>query len=87
MGGGCNGVGPLQLPPCLCLHVGRVEWAGGGLSKRAEHVAFPETLSMAPYASQVSNKVTPLSTERNRSRKMYRSLTRDTRARSWSWCP
>ncbi|CAG9787004.1 unnamed protein product [Diatraea saccharalis] len=39
-----------KLPPCLCLHVGRVEWAGGALAKRGEHVAFPETLSMAPYA-------------------------------------
>ncbi|XP_049873352.1 ubiquitin carboxyl-terminal hydrolase 30 homolog [Pectinophora gossypiella] len=40
-----------KLPQCLCLHVGRVEWAGGGLSKRGEHVAFPEALSMAPYAA------------------------------------
>ncbi|KAJ2938023.1 hypothetical protein O0L34_g14474 [Tuta absoluta] len=40
-----------KLPTCLCLHVGRVEWAGGGLAKRTEHVAFPEALSMAPYAS------------------------------------
>ncbi|XP_026313987.1 ubiquitin carboxyl-terminal hydrolase 30 homolog [Hyposmocoma kahamanoa] len=45
-----------KLPQCLCLHVGRVEWAGGALSKRAEHVAFPETLSLAPFASQASNK-------------------------------
>ncbi|KAI5637280.1 ubiquitin carboxyl-terminal hydrolase domain-containing protein [Phthorimaea operculella] len=40
-----------KLPTCLCLHVGRVEWAGGALAKRTEHVAFPEALSMAPYAS------------------------------------
>ncbi|CAH2048921.1 unnamed protein product, partial [Iphiclides podalirius] len=39
-----------KLPCCLCLHVARVEWAGGELSKRAEFVAFPETLNMAPYA-------------------------------------
>lgn len=40
-----------KLPPCLCMQVSRVQWAGGRLSKRAEHVAFPETLSMAPYAT------------------------------------
>ncbi|XP_072949685.1 ubiquitin carboxyl-terminal hydrolase 30 homolog [Epargyreus clarus] len=39
-----------KLPTCLCLHVGRVEWAGGALSKRGEFVSFPETLSVAPYA-------------------------------------
>lgn len=40
-----------KLPCCLCLHVARVEWAGGALSKRPDHVAFPETLSLAPYAA------------------------------------
>ncbi|CAH0585415.1 unnamed protein product [Chrysodeixis includens] len=40
-----------KLPYCLCLHVGRVEWQRGGLSKRSEFVAFPEALSMAPYAT------------------------------------
>ncbi|KAL0882788.1 hypothetical protein ABMA27_016336 [Loxostege sticticalis] len=45
-----------KLPYCLCLHIGRVEWARGALSKRAEHVAFPETLSMAPYAHPVPAK-------------------------------
>lgn len=34
------------------LQVARVEWRGGGPSKRVEHVAFPETLCMAPYATQ-----------------------------------
>ncbi|KAM3957766.1 LOW QUALITY PROTEIN: ubiquitin specific protease 30 [Aphomia sociella] len=38
-----------KLPRCLCVHVSRVEWARGALSKRADHVAFPETLSMAAY--------------------------------------
>ncbi|XP_047991651.1 ubiquitin carboxyl-terminal hydrolase 30 homolog [Leguminivora glycinivorella] len=38
-----------KLPACLCLHIGRVEWAGGALSKRTELVAFPETVAMAPY--------------------------------------
>ncbi|KPI95787.1 PREDICTED: ubiquitin carboxyl-terminal hydrolase 30 homolog [Papilio xuthus] len=41
-----------KLPCCLCLHVARVEWSGGGLSKRGEFVAFPETLNMAPYAAR-----------------------------------
>ncbi|XP_045498035.1 ubiquitin carboxyl-terminal hydrolase 30 homolog [Colias croceus] len=40
-----------KLPACLCLHVSRVEWRGGGLSKRGEFVAFPETLCMAPYST------------------------------------
>ncbi|PZC85884.1 ubiquitin carboxyl-terminal hydrolase 30 homolog [Helicoverpa armigera] len=40
-----------KLPYCLCLHIGRVEWQGGALSKRGEFVAFPETLSMAPYSA------------------------------------
>ncbi|CAB3227370.1 unnamed protein product [Arctia plantaginis] len=40
-----------KLPYCLCLHVGRVEWLSGALNKRSEFVAFPETLSMAPYAA------------------------------------
>ncbi|XP_075977562.1 ubiquitin specific protease 30 [Anticarsia gemmatalis] len=40
-----------KLPYCLCLHIGRVEWLGGALNKRGEFVAFPETLSMAPYAA------------------------------------
>lgn len=38
-----------KLPQCMCLHVGRVEWRAGALSKRSEFVAFPETLSMATY--------------------------------------
>ncbi|XP_046966006.1 ubiquitin carboxyl-terminal hydrolase 30 homolog [Vanessa cardui] len=41
-----------KLPACLVLQVARVEWRGGGPSKRAEHVAFPETLCMAPYAAR-----------------------------------
>uniref|UniRef100_A0A2A4JRN3 ubiquitinyl hydrolase 1 n=1 Tax=Heliothis virescens TaxID=7102 RepID=A0A2A4JRN3_HELVI len=40
-----------KLPYCLCLHIGRVEWQGGALSKRGEFVAFPESLSMAPYSA------------------------------------
>ncbi|XP_060803576.1 ubiquitin carboxyl-terminal hydrolase 30 homolog [Amyelois transitella] len=39
-----------KLPACLCLHISRVEWAAGALSKRADPVAFPEALSMAAYA-------------------------------------
>lgn len=34
----------------LCIHIGRVEWAGGALAKRGEFVAFPESLHMQPYA-------------------------------------
>ncbi|XP_053610191.1 ubiquitin carboxyl-terminal hydrolase 30 homolog [Plodia interpunctella] len=49
-----------KLPCCLCLHIARVEWAGGALSKRAEFVAFPETLAMAPYAT-LQPPSTPLS--------------------------
>ncbi|KAH9635494.1 hypothetical protein HF086_014987 [Spodoptera exigua] len=41
----------VQLPYCLCLHIGRVEWLGGALNKRGEFVAFPETLNMAPYSA------------------------------------
>ncbi|XP_034831852.1 ubiquitin carboxyl-terminal hydrolase 30 homolog [Maniola hyperantus] len=41
-----------KLPRCLVLQIARVEWRGGGPSKRGEHVAFPETLCMAPYAAQ-----------------------------------
>ncbi|CAK1580686.1 unnamed protein product [Parnassius mnemosyne] len=40
-----------KLPCCLVLHIARVEWAGGELNKRGEFVAFPETLSMAPYTA------------------------------------
>ncbi|XP_028162495.1 ubiquitin carboxyl-terminal hydrolase 30 homolog [Ostrinia furnacalis] len=47
-----------KLPACLCLHIGRVEWARGALSKRAEHVAFPEALSLAPYAHPTPPPVT-----------------------------
>ncbi|KAL4706070.1 hypothetical protein ACJJTC_001668 [Scirpophaga incertulas] len=48
-----------KLPCCLCLHVGRVEWARGALSKRAEHVAFPETLSLEPYAAPLQPQPQP----------------------------
>ncbi|CAH0715218.1 unnamed protein product, partial [Brenthis ino] len=41
-----------KLPACLVLHIARVEWRGGGPAKRGDHVAFAETLSMAPYAQQ-----------------------------------
>ncbi|VVD00722.1 unnamed protein product [Leptidea sinapis] len=40
-----------QLPWCLCLHISRVEWSVGGLSKRGDFVAFPETLCLAPYTA------------------------------------
>ncbi|KAJ8731076.1 hypothetical protein PYW07_004240 [Mythimna separata] len=46
-----------KLPYCLCLHIGRVEWLGGALNKRGEFVAFPETLSMAPYSAVQQPKV------------------------------
>ncbi|KOB74672.1 Ubiquitin-specific protease [Operophtera brumata] len=45
------------LPCVLCVHIGRVEWAGGALSKRCEFVAFPETLPMQPYSQVQSPKV------------------------------
>ncbi|KAG7308329.1 hypothetical protein JYU34_005524 [Plutella xylostella] len=38
-----------KLPQCLCVHIARVQWGAGGLTKRGEHVAFPETLCLAPY--------------------------------------
>ncbi|CAH2095806.1 unnamed protein product [Euphydryas editha] len=41
-----------KLPAVLVLQVARVEWRAGAPSKRVEHVAFPETLCMAPYAAQ-----------------------------------
>lgn len=47
----------LQLPCVLCVHIGRVEWAGGALSKRCEFVAFPEALPMQPYSQVQSPKV------------------------------
>ncbi|OWR52160.1 ubiquitin-specific protease [Danaus plexippus plexippus] len=44
-------VGFGKLPPCLVLQVARVEWRCGAPAKRADHVAFPETLPMAPYTT------------------------------------
>ncbi|XP_045517680.1 ubiquitin carboxyl-terminal hydrolase 30 homolog [Pieris brassicae] len=45
-----------KLPACLCLHISRVEWGVGGLSKRGEFVAFPETLSLAPFTAATQNR-------------------------------
>lgn len=74
-----------QLPRCLCLHVGRVEWRGGALSKRGEFVAFPEALAMAPYALVQQRQVSaPPCLARHptgsRGRLLYRILTIKTRA-------
>ncbi|XP_041979415.1 ubiquitin carboxyl-terminal hydrolase 30 homolog isoform X2 [Aricia agestis] len=48
-----------KLPAVLVLHVARVEWRGGGPSKRAEHVAFPELLSLAPYTAPRTQESSP----------------------------